>query len=430
MTPAQRLAPSADEVRALEAIDEAAIVAELQELVAIPSVSGSDAESDIQHVLAERLLAADLDVDLWALDLPRLQARPDFPGCEVERAEAWGLVAKTGDGVPALALQAHVDVVPPGSLRAWPTDPFRAEVVGGSVRGRGTCDMKAGLVANLAAIRAVRAAGIRLERPAALHFVVGEEDGGLGAFATLDRGHHADACVITEPTSGTLVTATAGALTFELTVVGAATHASTAYAGESALRHFVPLLTAIEDLERRRNQAVDSLMSEYPVAYPISVGKVVAGDWASTVPDLLVAEGRLGVCLDEDPADARAALEEAVADAASRVAWLRRHPPSIRWTGGQFASGRLVDGAPLLGLLEEAVGAVDPLRTLEPRGVPYGSDLRLYAHAGIPTLHYGPGDVRVAHSPHEQVPIDEIVTVAQVLTLALIRACGGSTLGR
>ena len=79
--------------------------------------------------------------------------------------------------------------------------------------------MKAGLVANLAAIRAVRAAGIRLERPAALHFVVGEEDGGLGAFATLDRGHHADACVITEPTSGTLVTATAGALTFELTVV-------------------------------------------------------------------------------------------------------------------------------------------------------------------------------------------------------------------
>ena len=190
------------------------------------------------------------------------------------------------------------------------------------------------------------------------------------------------------------------------------------------------MLAAIEDLERRRNQAVDSLMSEYPVAYPISVGKVVAGDWASTVPDLLVAEGRLGVCLDEDPADARAALEEAVADAASRVAWLRRHPPSIRWTGGQFASGRLVDGAPLLGLLEEAVGAVDPLRTLEPRGVPYGSDLRLYAHAGIPTLHYGPGDVRVAHSPHEQVPIDEIVTVAQVLTLALIRACGGSTLWR
>ena len=117
------------------------------------------------------------------------------------------------------------------------------------------------------------------------------------------------------------------------------------------------------------------------------------------MPDLLVAEGRWGVCLDEDPADARAALEEAVADAASRVAWLRRHPPSIRWTGGQFASGRLVDGAPLLGLLEEAVGAVDPLRTLEPRGVPY-------------------------------VPIDEIVTVAQVLTLALIRACGGSTLRR
>ena len=318
-------------------------------------------------------------------------------------------------------------VTAPGSLRQWTGDPFRVEITGGSIRGRGTCDMKGGLVANLAALRAVRTAGIRLERPVALHFVVGEEDGGLGAFGTLARGHTAQACVITEPTSGTLVTANAGALTFELTVPGAATHASTSYAGESAVRHFVHLLEALERLEHRRNVVVDPLMSRYPCAYPISVGKVAAGDWASTVPDLLVAEGRMGVAIDEDPADARAALEDAVLDAASRVPWLRAHPPTIRWNGGQFASGRLADGAPLLGLMGEAIRAVDPVRTLEPRGVPYGSDLRLYAAAGIPTLHYGPGDARVAHSPREQVDIDEVVAVTEVLTLAIIRACGPET---
>ena len=52
----------------------------------------------------------------------------------------------------------------------------------------------------------------------------------------------------------------------------------------------------------------------------------------------------------------------------------------------------------------------------------YGSDLRLYARAGIPTLHYGPGDVRQAHAPNESVPIDQLVTAAEVLTRALLQA--------
>jgi acetylornithine deacetylase len=48
-------------------------------------------------------------------------------------------------------------------------------------------------------------------------------------------------------------------------------------------------------------------------------------------------------------------------------------------------------------------------------GAPYGSDLRLYTAAGIPTLQFGPGDVRLAHGPREQVPLDEVVDVLTVL---------------
>ncbi len=146
--------------------------------------------------------------------------------------------------------------------------------------------------------------------------------------------------MIAEPTSGTVTTANAGALTFEIVVAGRATHASTAYAGVSAFDAYLPVHAALADLQRRRNARVDPLMAEYPVAYPLSVGRVACGDWASSVPDRLVAEGRLGVALDEDPADARAELEEAVADAAGADAWLRECPPTVAWTGGQFASGR------------------------------------------------------------------------------------------
>ena len=412
------------ELRALAFVDERELVRDLVDLVSVPSVSGSDAESDVQHRLAKQVRELDLDVDLWQLDLDRLTTDPAFPGWEAPRTEAWGLVASSGPGEPELVLQGHVDVVPAGDPDAWRTDPFTAGVSNGRVSGRGTCDMKAGVVANLAAVRAVRAAGIPLSKPYALQLVVGEEDGGLGAFATLDRGHRGRACIITEPTSGTITTANAGALTFELRVHGAATHASTSYAGVSALEKFIPLHAALAALETRRNREPHPLMAEYRVAYPLSIGKVTCGDWASTVPDLLVAEGRVGVALGEDPDDVRAELEEAVAEAACADLWLRDHAPTVAWTGGQFASGEYAEDDRALHELV-ATAHADVTRGPRPRerGAPYGSDLRLYAGAGVPTLHYGPGDVRLAHGPEESVPVDELVAVTESLVLALVRAC-------
>ncbi len=335
---------SDEEAAALAAIDETALARTLLELIAVPSVTGSPAESQLQHQLAGRLEWLGLDVDLWSMDLPALLADPGFPGTEAPRDEAWGLVGTTPDGGdgPTLILQGHVDVVPPGDLASWAGDPFVPRVTGDVVHGRGACDMKAGLAAHLGAVAAIRASGVRLRGRLAVHFVVGEEDGGIGAFGTLRRGHRGDACVIAEPTAGTLVTANAGALTFRISVPGRAAHAGSRYAGVSAVDAYAPLHRALADLEAERNTDVSPLMAEYPIPYPLSVGTVRAGDWASSVPDLLVAEGRLGVRLDEDPADARAALENRVAEVCAADPWLRDHPATVTWPGGSFAP----DGSP------------------------------------------------------------------------------------
>ena len=263
-----------------------------------------------------------------------------------------------GEGPPALVLQGHVDVVPPGDLAKWfDGDPWGARIDGDTLHGRGACDMKAGVVANVLAARAVARSGVRLRRSLAVHCVVSEEDGGLGAFATLRRGHLGDAAVLTEPTTGRVVVANAGALTFRLRVDGRAAHGSVRHDGVSAVEAFVPLLVALQELERSRNATVDPLFDR-PVPYAISVGRVQAGDWASSVPDLLVAEGRMGVALDEDPAAARIAFEAAVAAACAKDAWLRDHPARIEWYGGQYASGRLPAGDPLLGEVQSVVAAV------------------------------------------------------------------------
>ena len=185
---------TASELRALDAIDRDEILTLLRTLMAVPSISGSEAECDIQDMLAQELRRLGLDVDHWRLDLDTLTAEPDFPGWEVPRTESWGLAARTSDeSAPALVLQGHVDVVPPGDPRLWAGAPFTPVFNGELLIGRGACDMKAGVVANLAAIAAILKSGVLLPRPLGIHCVVGEEDGGLGAYATLARGHRAEA---------------------------------------------------------------------------------------------------------------------------------------------------------------------------------------------------------------------------------------------
>lgn len=416
------------EAHALSFLDETALVADLVELIRIPSVTGTDAESDLQHRQSTQLAAFGLAVDTWKLDLAALRADPRFPGTEADRVEGYGVVATSGDGdgTPALVLEGHVDVVPLGDLDRWGTnDPFGGRIDGDVVHGRGACDMKAGVAVNTAVARTLHAAGLTLERPFAVHSVVSEEDGGLGAFATLVRGHGGDAAVITEPTSGQVVTAHAGSLTFTLTVPGLAAHGSTRTEGVSAFEAFLPVHRAIAELERERNATPDPLFGGNPLPYPISIGRITAGDWASSVPDKLVAEGRFGVRLGEDPAAARLAFTEALSAAVRADPWLADHPVRLTWSGGQFASGATPSGDPLIGQVAAAVADSGGRPPVGQRAVPYGSDLRLYTGiGGIPTLLYGPGDVRMAHAPREQVSIAETIEAARALVLMTVRRCG------
>jgi len=417
------------EARVLEAVDgmTAVMVAAVSTLVQIPSVSGTDAENDAQHHMAALMSEGGLDTDLWQIDLDEMFAKPDFPGVEVDRREAWGLVGRllgTGDG-PTLMLNGHVDVVPIGDPQAWTSPPFDGEVDRGNLHGRGSCDMKAGLIAAHWAVQAIRSAGVRLRGDLVLAAVQGEEDGGLGTFALLDRGWRADACVIPEPTGLDIVPANGGSLTFRLRVHGHATHASRRTEGVSAIEKFWPIWQALEALETCRHTHVDPMAARWKLAHPLSIGTVHAGDWASSVPDLLIAEGRLGVALDEPVENAKAEFEGAVAAACQADDWLRERPVEVEWWGGQFASGRLSADSDLVERMKRAHGVASDRRPQEVWAAPYGSDLRLLAGQGkIPTLQYGPGDVALAHGPDELVPVEHIAITARALALMALDICG------
>ncbi|WP_456696547.1 ArgE/DapE family deacylase [Aeromicrobium sp. P5_D10] len=400
-------------------IDVDLIRRDLAQLVNIPSIGGSDGEIAAQRWCAATLTGLGLDVDQWKLDLDELRADPDYPGEEVDRDEAWGVVGVSGPGTPALILNGHVDVVPPGDPEAWTdADPWHVRELDDRWFGRGVCDMKGGVIAIIAAARAV--SDVALARPFAIHSVIGEEDGGIGAFAALRRGHSGDACLIAEPTAEQIVAANAGSLTFRLEVPGQATHGSMRGRGHSAIGAFEHVHRALAVLETRRNTAPPAPFAAMP--WPISVGIIHAGDWASTVPDLLVAEGRYGVMPGESFADAKTAFERAVTDAAAADPWLADHPVTVTWPGGHFAAGQLPDAHPFGDEVRKAVtsaGAADPSLI----GAPYGSDLRQYAAAGIPTVQYGPGDIANAHALEESVRIDEVVTCAKAYAELILSRC-------
>ena len=416
-----------------------AMYEELATLLSIASTGGTTGERDAQEFMATLMRTAGLEVNTWEMNLDAITADPQFPGQEVVREQGLGVLGiwRVSGGAPALLINGHTDVVPPGDVRAWSADPFtpRARTVDGEkvIMARGACDMKGGLIAAWAAVKFLRASGFTPRGDLLFAPVIGEEDGGLGTYSLITEGlprfyslaeHEVSGAIIPEPTSLAAISANGGALTFRLLVHGAAIHASRRTEGVSAIEKFYPIYQALEILEARRNVDVDSRMRRWPVAYPISIGTVHSGDWASTVPDLLVAEGRFGVALGEDIESARSIFEECIRDACATDLWLAKNPVEIEWWGGQFASGQTEPHSDLLRSLQRAhlqvVGA-----PLEEYGAPYGSDLRLLTGlADIPTLQYGPGDVSIAHAPDEYVQTRELETTARVIAQVIRERIG------
>jgi acetylornithine deacetylase len=193
--------------------------------------------------------------------------------------------------------------------------------------------------------------------------------------------------------------------------------------GVSAIELFAVVHAGLQEFEAERQKDADRRFSGAPYPYGLSIGRVQAGDWASSVPDRLVAEGRYGVRVGEPVELARKVFEDRLGKICAGHPWLAEHPVRITWTGGAFASGELPAGHPLLPAVQSAVADAGG-GTPQERAIAAGSDLRLYAAAGVPTLHYGPGDLHLAHGPLEKVPLAEVVTAGRALALLTLRSCG------
>ncbi|CAA9586272.1 MAG: Acetylornithine deacetylase [uncultured Thermomicrobiales bacterium] len=397
----------------------------LQDFVRVPCVTGD--EGAVQEVVAAAFAESRLAVERVSATPEGIAPYHDHVGEETRFANRPNIVGirRGAGGGRSILLNGHVDTVEVGDPATWTRDPLGGEIVGDRLYGRGACDMKGGIVSFIAALETLDALGIRLRGDVTVAATVGEEDGGVGALAVILAGYRADAVLITEPTRLALVPAQGGSLVFRLTVPGRAAHAAVRDEGVSALEAFLPIFEDLRALERDRNATLDHpLYAAIANKVPINIGVVRAGNWASTVPESLVAEGRIGLIPGEEVAPFRAFIEERIFGVAAQNRWLVENPPTLEWFGGQFAPAEVPADAPIcravMAAHERVTGAPPTVA-----GVPYGADMRLFIRLGeMPCVMYGAGDVNHAHRADEHISVPELLTATRTIAHLLIDWCG------
>jgi acetylornithine deacetylase len=396
---------------ALARLDEDEIAATAAELVSVPSLGGTPAERDCLERVAGWLDEHGVSTKTRTVPAPDMPV-PAGWSSELVRDEVPVLTATVGARHgPGLLVNAHLDVVAtdqPG----WSTDPFTARRDGDWLVGRGTVDTKGGLAAAMHVAAALAALDGDLPGHLVLAPVVGEEDGGAGTLALLARPGSASGAVVVEPTDLRVAVASAGALRFRITVPGVTAHGSVRHRGVSAIEKGWAVHRALLDLERARAERLQHPLVEAEpaaaTAWPICVGRIEGGSQPCDVADHLVLDGRLGVAPHEDPAAARAELEDAVAQVGRTDPWLAQHPAEVRWVGAQWWPAQTPVDDPLAAAFGGAGRG--------PVAVPYGCDAGLIRHvAGLPTVVLGPGEVAGAHAADERVRVADLTRFAEVL---------------
>lgn len=374
----------------MRAEDQEAVVRLLADLVRIPSVNPMGravqgpafTEAAVADHLATYLRAQGIDVHVDEVS----PGRPNVTGF-------------IDAGAPrTLMLEAHMDTVHTGGMRV---EPFGAEIRDGLLFGRGACDTKGSLAAFFhAATRAAR-------KPRTLRWNVllvataDEEYQFTGAQHAMRAGIRADAGIAGEPTSLRIIRAHKGVVRWHLRTRGKAAHAAYPERGENAIYRMGAVLTRLEQYAR-------SLMGRPPHALlgtpTLSVGVIEGGQAVNIVPDECRIEIDRRMLPGEEP-------ESAVADVAVALQDLpgwEMAPPHLA-AGGMDVS----PDAPVVRTLAGAIQDITGGAVVE--GAHYATDAGVFNAGGIPTVVFGPGDIALAHTAEEHIPLEDVFHACAII---------------
>lgn len=306
------------------------------------------------------------------------------------------LVAEIGSGSPIIGISGHMDVVSPGDENEWTSDPFTLTERDGKLYGRGTNDMKAGLI-NLALVMIELKENNELKNGTVRFMATtGEEVGGAGSKKLYEEGYmdDVDYLWVAEPSHDTIIYSHKGSLNFRVTSIGEAAHSSMPEHGYNAI---IPLMKYLLELDEKLNS--DKRKNEVLGNLVMSTTIFNAGNQVNSIPEKAVAEINVRTIPEFDN-DEVIELFKSTADnynkeGANIQVEVTMSLPSV-FTSGQ---NDMVELARELG--KKHLGIDIDLKGSP--GVTDASNLLRGKDENFPFMMFGPGETKMAHKTDEYV---------------------------
>ncbi len=389
-------------------LDEAVIF--LKEIIRFRSLSGQ--EEEVMQFMYQKFLPLADEAELVPLSDDLLND-PEYsspiPGIKYNGRHYLRLKLNgTGSG-KSLIFNAHADVVPPSAKDRDQFDPF---IKDGCVYGRGASDDKGQIAVFYLLLKMMKEKNLRPGGDIIFHIVVEEENGGNGTLAAIRGGDRADAAIVLESSGLKIFSAVRGAVWFKFTFSGVSGHSG--YSGKtvSALKLAVQAMRILEDYHDRLLSASKGLQlfDEYENPMPITFGKLQAGIWPAATPNKAVLEGVLGFLPNKTRFEVMQEMEEAMRREGDEQL---RDNFKLEFTYRH--EGHILDTShPLVATLAEAIAGegIEP----ENDAMVASCDGWFYSKLlDIPTVVFGPGELKSAHSSEECIPVEQIQKAAEIL---------------
>jgi acetylornithine deacetylase/succinyl-diaminopimelate desuccinylase family protein len=375
------------------------LVSILTDLIARPSPFPSGDCRAINAYTAERLTRAGYKVEVLARSP------------ETDAQGYTNVVAKLGSGEPRLVFNAHSDTVSVGERAMWQTDPFTAVEIDGLIYGLGAGNGKGNMAVQIWLAEEIARRGGPTTGEVCFSFVSDEENlGPDGMFYLREIGAvKPQVLVLGAQTENQLITAERGVMWVRIETTGTAAHAGNPAAGDNAILRMLRVLSQLDAglsprLAARRDGAMQSTNN---------IGMIRGGHNTNVVPNFCWVELDRRVLPTEKVPEAFAemkAIVEAIDEPTGTVSI-----ELLRGTNGF----RAPEGGQGVSAFQKAIQQVTgaEARFLNATGV---SDGRYFADDGIEIINFGPGAGAQGHAANESVPIDQMVTAAQI-QLAMVQ---------
>ena len=351
--------------------------------------------------------------DAGALEIIAARLEPAGFACErIDRGRVRNLWARRGAGAPLVCLAGHLDVVPPGAIAEWTSDPFTATERDGKLFGRGAADMKTSVAAMVTAAERFVTATPGHGGSLALLFTSDEEGAGVDGTAAVvrelqARGECIDACILGEPTSTTRLGDTIkngrrGSLNGVLTVNGVQCHIAYPERGRNPIHEALP---ALAELAGTTWDAGNEYFS--PTSFQIAHVLATAGA-NNTIPGSLEVWFNIRFSTEWTADRLKARVEQV----------LRAH-------GVDYSLAWQLSGAPFLsprgGLVDVMSAAVASVTGVTPQLSTSGgtSDGRFLSTITREIVEFGPVSASI-HQVDEHVRLDDIAPLSTIYQRAIV----------